>query len=660
MPKVMPQALSERERKKLVVQRLEHIFTGRSAAPGPHSQPMQQQEVSNSAARESRFRYEGTREANIMSNPHENDLERSPKRRKNSHSEGSDDSPKGIDRQGRPTEQRPTRPLDLDIHRAQVPDDNLQYIRHLGLPSPTRHDEQPDEGWVYLNLLMNMAQLHTINVTPEFIQRAVADMSDKFEISADGRKVRWKGGDEGTHFSSDSGSNADHVNGVSPPESYGSQQLSGHGPNSAPLSKHPSTSDGMSSRPLPSRSASGKVLMPDSNGKPSSQVQNSRSSNLFDYRPMVLRNHTSYGETDSYGYPDYESRSVSRYGFDDATGRSSSNMTGSGERQSSSTNRGDGPLIYYKNAGYYTDLHGERNAPSKAKAPVEGSSDVLGIEHGCDLQPDSDVHEPMPREAVRPIRLGAAGEAVFPSLKLVPLSDATAIHEHFQEFPVSGIGGVIPDDNFLIDVKTKHSTKIGTAGKQNRRRPTKTYEILSAEKLDLPASRLPPPSYIFLQITSSSSSDLADIDSDDLTDSSVEEMSVPPAMLNQLSSNSYEEDSPDVDDAMERDDVEEESEESDVEDDDDGSIDMLHTARAANPEAVAAQEREYDMSDLEKILPNEVPAGSSAATAGGGSGYASPLDSPVSTDTGRPSLKRGFSTTDSLATTSRSRKAPRA
>lgn len=60
-----------------------------------------------------------------------------------------------------------------------------------------------NEGWVYLNLLINMAQLHTLNVTPEFIKKAVNQLSVNFELSSDGQRIRWKGGVGGTSLSAE-------------------------------------------------------------------------------------------------------------------------------------------------------------------------------------------------------------------------------------------------------------------------------------------------------------------------------------------------------------------------------------------------------------------------------------------------------------------------
>jgi len=57
----------------------------------------------------------------------------------------------------------------------------------------------------------------------------------------------------------------------------------------------------------------------------------------------------------------------------------------------------------------------------------------------------------------------------------------------------------------------------------------------------------------------------------------------------------------------------------------DTSIDMLAFAREIDPTTVRAHEREYDANIAERVA-EEIPAGSSAATAGGGSGFTSPAD----------------------------------
>ncbi|EME81453.1 uncharacterized protein MYCFIDRAFT_211847 [Pseudocercospora fijiensis CIRAD86] len=69
---------------------------------------------------------------------------------------------------------------------------------------------------------------------------------------------------------------------------------------------------------------------------------------------------------------------------------------------------------------------------------------------------------------------------------------------------------------------------------------------------------------------------------------------------------------------------EDEDEDDGYESSDDGSLDLLAAAREIDPDAVREQEREYDANMAERLA-EEIPAGSSAATAGGGSGFASPV-----------------------------------
>ncbi|KAF5722159.1 hypothetical protein FMUND_3121 [Fusarium mundagurra] len=111
-------------------------------------------------------------------------------------------------------EQRPIRPCDLDPDRAHVPSKNMNYIRHLSRLPPESSPEQQSiqdvyldtEGWVYLSLLYNLAQLHLINVTSDFIRSSVSEGSTKLQLSPDGHKIRWRGRSEHSKFSSCSSS----------------------------------------------------------------------------------------------------------------------------------------------------------------------------------------------------------------------------------------------------------------------------------------------------------------------------------------------------------------------------------------------------------------------------------------------------------------------
>ena len=118
---------------------------------------------------------EGVREARILPVPalaSTADADRSSHTRDHNEREDGQLDSERSSREGTP-DQRPTRPLDLDLNRAQVPAENIEYIKHLGIASPIAEPGAEAgflKGWVYLNLLVGMAQLHTLNVTLGFIR----------------------------------------------------------------------------------------------------------------------------------------------------------------------------------------------------------------------------------------------------------------------------------------------------------------------------------------------------------------------------------------------------------------------------------------------------------------------------------------------------------
>ncbi|EWZ27950.1 frequency clock protein [Fusarium oxysporum Fo47] len=232
--------MTDKERKSLVVRRLEQLFTGRSnGANFSKMSPMRpggsfimaravaDAQVADPSSTHEPLTYgnEPIREARIL--PLQ---QRSRTWRNNYHSSGyksafdpnkdnmeteCDDS--GLASAGEPSspalslsKQRPTRTCDLDPDRAQIPSENLNYIRHLDLLPPellSRQQSSQDThleatGWVSLNLLYNLAQLHLINVTPDFIRSAISEISSRFQLSPDGHRIRWRGGSKDTKFSS--------------------------------------------------------------------------------------------------------------------------------------------------------------------------------------------------------------------------------------------------------------------------------------------------------------------------------------------------------------------------------------------------------------------------------------------------------------------------
>ncbi|PCD34598.1 hypothetical protein AU210_007197 [Fusarium oxysporum f. sp. radicis-cucumerinum] len=232
--------MTDKEQKSLVVRRLEQFFTGRSNSADvlklsplrPGGSFIMARVVADTQVAGSSPAYQPTthetepiREARFLP------LEQQPRaweyqchlsdhgsasnpEKDNTEAEGNG---KGLVSSTKPfppfqllPKQQATRPCDLDPDRAQIPSENMSYIRHLDLLSPDILPGQQSiqnihldpEGWVSLNLLYNLAQLHLINVTPDFVRSAVLEISTKFQLSTDGHKIRWRGGSKDTKYSS--------------------------------------------------------------------------------------------------------------------------------------------------------------------------------------------------------------------------------------------------------------------------------------------------------------------------------------------------------------------------------------------------------------------------------------------------------------------------
>ncbi|CAA9957326.1 Frequency clock protein [Pyrenophora teres f. maculata] len=631
--------MTEKSKKRMVVRRLEQIFAGKRSVPESHPQPMQQQEVSQSAAtadREQReatgqhYKPEGQREARIMSDRETGEEDERceeealqgfrPTLQIEEHDfAGSGSSP----------DQRPTRPLDLDPYRAQVPLENMNYIRHLGFTPPDmRSGEAPlGHGWIYLNLLINMAQLHTLNVTPEFVKDALHEYSSHLEISRDGRKIRWKGGHDVTTHSGESSS--EHYSGTSPNEN-----------GFLSPSKHMQSGN--------SRTGS-EVISGSDLARKLALARRENEQNKFAYKPLFFHKEDSDNEEDYYGI-DAESSANFSHHFQPA-GNSSGFSSSILQSHSSKPRRDDGPMIFYNKAKFCTDLSGDRHGafltmPGNYKAIT---SQPLGAKADPALQANavSDITEPRgPLDSTfMDVDSVGGGHTVSSSddLGFSPESlkdNSGNTSPELMNFEASGLGGVQPEDNFSIHVRRSQVSKAPSHITTRRRsslypkaiqdalyshpeasettsprespQPVFQQKILSANRKSLPSSALPPAS--FLPFDSCSSGDVdSDLESNasDASSEPDDDSSETPATAMQI-----------LNIAPGGPEESEESE-SDYEESDDGSVDLLATARQQDPTAVRASEREYDAA-LADRLAEEIPAGSSAATAGGGSGFNSP------------------------------------
>jgi hypothetical protein len=649
-------AMTEKSKKKLVVRRLEQIFAEKRPATGGHPQPLQQQEVAQSAARADkqakdasgqRATQEGVREARIMPLQADDEdiavVDRDPP-----------DSlqwigpPITIDEQDLTgsslPDQRPTRPLDLDPYRAQAPLENMEYIRHLGFTPPDMISGQAPEdghGWIYLNLLINMAQLHTINVAPDFVKNAVTEYSSKFELSHDGRKIRWKGGHDVTRTSSDSSS----------------EQLSSASPD-----EHVKFGKSSSKRVKMNHGASGE-LDPVRQARRIARLQKEQDKNKLAYTPLFFHKVDSDSDEDFYTIDQISTpSSVPVHLTGDSSRLGSSAMKSSSSRK----RRDDGPIIFYNKARFCTDLSGDRRGFSAVTHASYNSftSRPIGVKPGTASEinkileseeqkgPLDDPSTFQDRMEIDEYPGSSDTELGFP-LDLPRGDKSPKESPEVIELEASGIGGVQPRDNFAINVRLRQTRLNEQPGvvavrramtkqklysrkildilnnRQNQTSsehaggassPVISQEIISISRKDLPNSTLPPAS--FLPFDSSFGDADSDLESDVSSSPSrfSSSSNLAPATALQLlnisptgtGANAYSPVASGGSVDFEKD-----------EDQSDSGSDLSATARTLDPVTIRASEREYD-SNMAGRLTEEIPAGSSAAAAGGGSGFNSP------------------------------------
>ncbi|KAK6434184.1 hypothetical protein LTR95_009634 [Oleoguttula sp. CCFEE 5521] len=629
MPQQNPTVMSEHTKQKVVVSRLEQIFAGKGAAAGPHHQALQQQDVSQSAAHADRSamkeqgraaRNEGVREAPIMDKETEDPMDSTTNRptKLEESAQAEQLRKEQISQQdfssGSPDHsQRPTRPLDLDPDRAQVPAENLRYIRHLGfspLDLDSSRSPQEGHGWIYLNVLINMAQLHTLNVTADFVRRSLADLSDRLEVSNDGRKVRWKGRSQKS--TSDSLRDSTYARNSSDEDEAGRsprKRVKLADRNDASIARSRGAASQWGSRP-----DSSKLL----------------------YTPLFYHQQDSDESEPSSSEGEGENMSM---GFQQHMAGDSSGMTGSGVLTTTTNSkkkekREDGPIIFYNNARFLTDLSGDSGPPDTTSVPMYKLADVQPIGKP-QAAPGSKMLEsrgPLSQVNIPPESMNLDEESPsseveldFTSLPTPTMAAPSAAISPTLE--ASGIGGVYPADHFAVTVQTRQTRT--TPRQSPRPVPSRLAKVLQARKRDRAAhrsiatqilgikrvDRLPsalPPALCYLQSNSSEEDDTAsNYSSSSIAHPGAPHVSTAPHSLGLLDHRSDSEAS-----LLSSDESDNES---------DGSLDLLAAARAMDPEGVMAREREYD-SHMAERLAEEIPAGSSAATAGrrGGSGFNSP------------------------------------
>ncbi|KAL3952716.1 hypothetical protein ACCO45_012659 [Purpureocillium lilacinum] len=306
---LLPRQVSatDKERKKLVVRRLEQLFTGTGKTTSSHaghagaasstgngalatalangtSQKGQQTQTFTLTATESQ------REARIMP-LEQQDVEREGQSWHNEftpNSDGGHDETNG----SRHPEQRPTQPTDLDPDRVQ---------------------------------------LHLLSVTPNFVRYAVMEFSTKLQVSQDGRKIRWSGGSKGIKLS--------HVDS----EEYSERNS---------VTEDASNSGSAGQR---KRQKSGSSAVVGTN-------RGSLRTDSYHYTPLFAHQEPLDAQTQPAADGRYSSLRL--LGDDEVD-----QVQWEGIACAASKSRKryhDGVIIYYKGAPFYADLLGDRGSPMEA------------------------------------------------------------------------------------------------------------------------------------------------------------------------------------------------------------------------------------------------------------------------------------------------------
>ena len=698
--------LTERMKKKLVVRRLEQLFTGKvlrrkdeSQSSLPHRFSGLATEVARSGMdrTEQSLAGEGAREALILPSLADN----LPGER--AAGQAFDDvrgaSGASTPSRSESSQQRPTRPIDLDIRRMQYPAENFEYIQHLGMSIPgvdPTANAKPSDGWVHLNLLANMAQLHMINVTPGFIRAAVSEMSTKLKLSKDGRKIRWRSGARaakfhGGHIPADVPSSPSLVGEKGHDWSLrNKRRKSNHGLSTQEISIPISAMRLKSGYGRSDQLKEGMTIGSASAATHATAHYRSSRRNDLAYTPLFFHTPT-VGHQDDSNDP-FGGRSPE-------SSLSSNDSVATTEAQLPSLSRNGiltepsnwrqkysrGPLIFFKGAKFFTDLSGDRGESGKGWSHTcdydPMTTEIIGcatvcsaqtlIESGSSMsrpllafQPQDEVDELMddllPTEISVPPDFDSARESKLERLGSQECSVPLPLD-------VSGLAGVHPADNFMIEAEIRRlvvnqgpntyssdksapgfqATELRSKGLYNRRDAlldTKCFpgasagsslwqlgshgcqfeslpikdEVLSATRVDLLPSPLPPPSYY---LTAPSQFHEEDDDDHEVLSASPRSncgsdpfprntASSPPHLTRALSTPS----TPGPDDSASS-----------------SSMDLLAWVRKEHPLIIAEQERAYDdindndsvdddnESDPSSVSDSDIDleARSSVATAGG-------------------------------------------
>ncbi|KAI4204306.1 MAG: hypothetical protein LQ350_001286 [Teloschistes chrysophthalmus] len=427
--------------------------------------------------------------------------------------------------------------------------DHWHHLRHLGAASPVAGSTpQPSDGWVYLNVLVNMAQLHTLNVTLDFVRQAIHDISENLALSEDGRKVRWCEERSKTHpGSTPAEANDDVAMSLDPPQASPSPQ---------PKQTGDASQSAKDQRPA--------VAHTTSTYNRRRQLQ----AREFDYKPMFLHpkdrrlrhnnnNNNNNSQQQEYQDSSYESDTSSSSSSSSTTSEEPSRISrgGAGSKRSNDRRRG-GPMVFFDHDPFFLDLsadpqvYDDANGPRSSYTDPENEAEPLGshlpptadssgrYEKKREWAPDSTSPQSAQSSTSSEPPLEIYGND---SMVDVEGEEKAHLDDDHHVLEASGIGGIQLDDNLVIDVCTSHSPIVPSAStsqpsappppapprppqppapapsssaSRNRTRPPPRNKfrtrILSHQTTPLPPSPLPPPSFVYPPLSDTDSENPGD------------------------------------------------------------------------------------------------------------------------------------------------------
>jgi hypothetical protein len=328
------------------------------------------------------------------------------------------------------------------------------------------------EDWVYLNLLCNLAPFQVLGITPDFIRSAVSEMSAKLQLSPDGRKIRWRGGSNIIEFDT-------HSSGYKSPESPSTHDINGSGRERKRLKVGCSTGKTFqsgASRSSPRFCAPSETF----HYKPLFAQQDSRSR-----QPSLDKTLSSSGLVEDSNPPE------SRWGL-----KSSGKPTHRKQRR-------EGVITYYSGATFCIDLSGDPGDSSSTTNTLPKGQHQTVPEQSSDFaQSPPQLTTPGSFINYRPLtdrgrvlhqqNFATYGDNDESESLLSDSSEGTSgiemdwiwsesqQHMEYQSLEPSGLGGILPDDRFIMVVATKRPMQDiipSTLASQNWRSDESTKRI---------------------------------------------------------------------------------------------------------------------------------------------------------------------------------------